>query len=353
CSKHMIGDRSRLRNFVRNFIEIVKFGNDHFGAIIGYSKHMTGDRSRLRNFVRNFIKTVKFENDHFGAIIGYGDYVVGDTVISRVKFLKSKDETPEFVIKFLKQMQVGLNKTVRCICTDNGTEFLTEYYENVRIFHQKSVSRTPCRMALSKDKTKLLHCLLHPKRFLIHTRHNKTPYELVHAKKPNLTFFYVFGALCYLTNDSEDLRKLQPTADFGIVVGYAPSRKGPAPTFLTPGKISSGLVPDPVPGAPYVPLSNKDLEMLFQPMFDEYLKPSRVKRPVSPTLAVPVPVNTVSTPSSTTIDYDAPYNLFAPVDHDPFINMFPLKPSSEASSSGDVSLAASTYVTQTHYHLEK
>nr|GEY73366.1 retrovirus-related Pol polyprotein from transposon TNT 1-94 [Tanacetum cinerariifolium] len=110
---------------------------------------------------------------------------------------------------------------------------------------------------------------------------------------------------------------------------------GPAPTFLTPGKISSGLVPDPVPGAPYVPLSNKDLEMLFQPMFDEYLKPSRVKRPVSPTLAVPVPVNTVSTPSSTTIDYDAPYNLFAPVDHDPFINMFPLKPSSEASSSGD------------------
>ncbi|GKF13900.1 hypothetical protein Tco_0055362, partial [Tanacetum coccineum] len=34
-------------------------------------------------------------------------------------------------------------------------------------------------------------------RSLIHTRHNKTPYELVHDKKPDLTFFLVFGALCY------------------------------------------------------------------------------------------------------------------------------------------------------------
>nr|GEZ49237.1 copia protein [Tanacetum cinerariifolium] len=63
-------------------------------------------------------------------------------------------------------------------------------------------------------------------RSLIHTRHHKTPYELVHNKKPNLTFFRVFGALCYPTNNSEDLENIQPTADIGIFVGYAPSRKG-------------------------------------------------------------------------------------------------------------------------------
>nr|GEW95539.1 retrovirus-related Pol polyprotein from transposon TNT 1-94 [Tanacetum cinerariifolium] len=63
-------------------------------------------------------------------------------------------------------------------------------------------------------------------RYLIHTRHHKTPYELMHDKKPDLTFFTVFGALCYPTNDSQDLGKLQPTADTGIFVGYAPSRKG-------------------------------------------------------------------------------------------------------------------------------
>nr|GEY88366.1 hypothetical protein [Tanacetum cinerariifolium] len=41
-----------------------------------------------------------------------------------VKFLRSKDETSEFIIKFLKQIPVGLNKTVRFIRTDNGTEFV-------------------------------------------------------------------------------------------------------------------------------------------------------------------------------------------------------------------------------------
>ncbi|GJT56091.1 retrovirus-related pol polyprotein from transposon TNT 1-94 [Tanacetum coccineum] len=64
-----------------------------------------------------------------------------------VKFLRLKDETPWFIIKFLKKIQVGLNKTVRYIRIDNGTEFvnhvLTKYYESVGIFHQKSVPRTP------------------------------------------------------------------------------------------------------------------------------------------------------------------------------------------------------------------
>nr|GEY04317.1 integrase, catalytic region, zinc finger, CCHC-type, peptidase aspartic, catalytic [Tanacetum cinerariifolium] len=49
------------------------------------SKHMTGDRSRLLNFVKKFTETVRFGNDHFGAIMGYGDYVVSESVISRAQ----------------------------------------------------------------------------------------------------------------------------------------------------------------------------------------------------------------------------------------------------------------------------
>ncbi|GJZ88205.1 retrovirus-related pol polyprotein from transposon TNT 1-94 [Tanacetum coccineum] len=62
-------------------------------------------------------------------------------------------------------------------------------------------------------------------RSLICKRHNKTPYEFLHDKKPDLTYFYVFGALCYPTNDSEDLGKLKPKADIGIFVSYAPAKK--------------------------------------------------------------------------------------------------------------------------------
>ncbi|GJR98681.1 retrovirus-related pol polyprotein from transposon TNT 1-94 [Tanacetum coccineum] len=170
-----------------------------------------------------------------------------------VKFLRSKDETPEFVTNFLKQIQVGLNKTVRFIRTDNGTEFvnqvMSEYYEGVGIFHQKSVPRTPQQNGVVERRNRTLveaarTMMIFSKapmflwaeavatacytqnRSLIHTRHNKTPYELVHDKKPDLTFFRVFGALCYPANDSENLGKFQAKADIGIFVGYAPSRKG-------------------------------------------------------------------------------------------------------------------------------
>ncbi|GJW03820.1 retrovirus-related pol polyprotein from transposon TNT 1-94 [Tanacetum coccineum] len=77
-----------------------------------------------------------------------------------VKFLRSKDETPEFVINFLKQIQVGLNKTVRYIRTDNGTEFvnqvMSKYYEGVGIFHQKSVLRTLQQNGVVERRTRTL-----------------------------------------------------------------------------------------------------------------------------------------------------------------------------------------------------
>ncbi|GJU66589.1 retrovirus-related pol polyprotein from transposon TNT 1-94 [Tanacetum coccineum] len=156
---------------------------------------------------------------------------------------------------------------------------------------------------------------------------------------------------------------------------------GPAPTFLMPGQINSGLVPNPVPAAPFVPPINKELQILFQTMFNKYLKPPRAERPVSPAPAVSVPVNSAGTPSSTTIDQDAPSpshspsssalqspslhqgvavestlmedNPFAPVDNDPFINVFAAEPTFEASSSEDLSSAESPYVTQILHHFKK
>nr|GFA15159.1 retrovirus-related Pol polyprotein from transposon TNT 1-94 [Tanacetum cinerariifolium] len=64
-----------------------------------------------------------------------------------VKFLRTKDKTPEVIIKLIKRLQVRLNKPVRNIRTNNGTEFvnrhLIQYYESVGNSHQKSVPRTP------------------------------------------------------------------------------------------------------------------------------------------------------------------------------------------------------------------
>ncbi|GJX07286.1 hypothetical protein Tco_0195218 [Tanacetum coccineum] len=53
---------------------------------------------------------------------------------------------------------------------------------------------------------------------MIRRRHGKTPYELLHDKPPDLSYLHVFGALCYPTNDSENLGKLQPKADIALEV---------------------------------------------------------------------------------------------------------------------------------------
>ncbi|GKC78547.1 hypothetical protein Tco_1129321 [Tanacetum coccineum] len=84
-------------------------------------------------------------------------------------------------------------------------------------------------------------------------------------------------------------------------------------------------------------------------MFDEYIEPPRAERPVSPAPAVPVPVNSAGVASGSTIIEDNP---FAPVDNNPFVNVFASEPSSEASSSGDVS-SEESHVTQPHHHLGK
>ncbi|GKA72833.1 retrovirus-related pol polyprotein from transposon TNT 1-94 [Tanacetum coccineum] len=121
-------------------------------------------------------------------------------------------------------------------------------------------------------------------------------------------------------------------------------------SLLTPGQISSGIIPNPVLAAPYATLTNKELEILFQPMFDEYLEPPRVERLVSPATAVQVLVISAGVAAGSTIIEDNP---FAHASNDPFVNVFALEPSFEASSSGDVYSAESTYVTQPHHHLRK
>ncbi|GKE59870.1 retrovirus-related pol polyprotein from transposon TNT 1-94 [Tanacetum coccineum] len=257
--------------------------------------------------------------------------------------------------------------------TDNGSEFvnqtLREYYEKVGISHETSIARSPQQNGVVKRRNRMLieaarTMLIYAKAPLflcaeavattcytqncsmIILRHGKTPYELLHNKPPDLSFLHVFGALCYPTNDSENLGKLQPKADIGIFIGYAPTKKafryynrrtrriiktihvdfdeliamasehnssGPALHDMTPATISSGLVPNPPPSTPIVPPSRNDWDLLFQPMFDELLNPSpSVDLPtlefIAPILEVvaPEPVVSTGSPSSTTVDQDAP-----------------------------------------------
>ncbi|GKD04858.1 putative ribonuclease H-like domain-containing protein [Tanacetum coccineum] len=58
-------------------------------------------------------------------------------------------------------------------------------------------------------------------RSLFIPRHEKTPYHIINGRKLSVKFFHIFGSLCYIVKDSENLDKMKETGDACIFVGYS------------------------------------------------------------------------------------------------------------------------------------
>nr|GEV25641.1 retrovirus-related Pol polyprotein from transposon TNT 1-94 [Tanacetum cinerariifolium] len=128
---------------------------------------------------------------------------------------------------------------------------------------------------------------------------------------------------------------------------------GLEPNLLTLGQISSGLVPNPVLISPYVPPTNKDLEILFQPMFDEYLEPPIQDAPSTSHSLSSLEAQSPILHQGVAVGPTIKDNPFAHNDNDPFVHVFAPEPSFKESSSGDVCLAESNQVIQLRNHLRK
>nr|GFB83180.1 retrovirus-related Pol polyprotein from transposon TNT 1-94 [Tanacetum cinerariifolium] len=154
---------------------------------------------------------------------------------------------------------------------------------------------------------------------IIHRRFNKTPYELINGRKPNISFLNVFGALCYPKNDREDIGKLGAKGDIGFFIRYSAdscayriynrwtkkimetmnvsfdelsamtfeqSSSKPGLQCMTSGQISSGL---DITYAPSTITKQQptegELDSLFEAMYDDYFggQPSATVENVSPT----------------------------------------------------------------------
>nr|GEY33728.1 copia protein [Tanacetum cinerariifolium] len=58
-------------------------------------------------------------------------------------------------------------------------------------------------------------------RSLVILRHEKTPYHIINDQKPSVKFFHIFGSLCYIIRDGENLDKMKGKCDACIFVGYS------------------------------------------------------------------------------------------------------------------------------------
>nr|GEZ37467.1 hypothetical protein [Tanacetum cinerariifolium] len=298
CSKHMTGNLKLLINFVENFLGTVKFRNDQIAPILGYgdlgNDLLTGSRetdlysiilqdsncpnpislmakatssqawlwhrhhlcsscelgkakrksfhTKLTPSSKRWLQLLHMDlcgpmrvasiNGKRYVLVILDDY----SRYSWTHFLRSKDETPEVLIDFIRLVQRGLQAQVRVVRTDKGMKFLNqtlyEYFDAEGIHHQTSVARTPkqngvverqnrtvveaARTMLSAAKVPLFFwaeaiattCFTQNGSLVI-PRHDKTPYHIINDRKPSVKFFHFFGTICYIVRDGENLDKMK------------------------------------------------------------------------------------------------------------------------------------------------
>ncbi|GJY75014.1 retrovirus-related pol polyprotein from transposon TNT 1-94 [Tanacetum coccineum] len=175
--------------------------------------------------------------------------------------------------------------------------------------------------------------------------------SLINPKLKTLTrrnYIFAYGsvwpnacgnALCYPTNDNDDLGKLDVKADISTFVGYVPAKKafgiynkrtwkiietihvtfdelttmaskqfssGPGLHSMTPATSCSRLVPNPVSHQPCIPPPRDYWDRLFQTMLDEYFTPPSITVSLVQEAAAPRAMVLADSPVSTSIDQDAP-----------------------------------------------
>nr|GEV73602.1 integrase, catalytic region, zinc finger, CCHC-type, peptidase aspartic, catalytic [Tanacetum cinerariifolium] len=344
-------------------------------------------------------QTVRFGNDHFRAIIGYGDYVIGDSLISTVYYVEGMGHNLFSVGQFCDfDLEVAFRKHT-CFFRDldgvdlikgtYGTNLYTISVEDMmrssficllskasknkswlwhhRLNHlnfdtisdlaRKDLVRGLPRLKFEKDHLcsacqlgKSKKYALKPKTVntimeVLHTLHmdlcGQMRVQSINGKKFILVIIddYSWFTLVKFLRTKDETPEAK--ADIRFFVGYTPDYKGyqiynkrtrkimetihvtfneltrqmapdhissgPTTKLLTPGYISSGLVQNSFSLTPYVPPSKKYYEILFQQLFDEYFNPPpRAISPVSIAVAALRAVDSASSPLSTSIDQYVP-----------------------------------------------
>nr|GEX75670.1 integrase, catalytic region, zinc finger, CCHC-type, peptidase aspartic, catalytic [Tanacetum cinerariifolium] len=439
CSKHMTGNLKLLINFVEKFLGTVKFGNYQIAPSLGYGDLVQGavtvkrvyyveglnhnffsvgqfcdadlevafrkSTCYIRDLKGNDVLTGSRGTNMYSITLQYTNspnpiYLMAKATSSQAwswhrhlshlnfdtinllskndivaSFLRSKDETPEVLIDFLRLFQRGHQAQVRIVQTDKGTEFLNQtlhvYFAAEGILHQTSVARTPkqngvvkrqnrtlveaARTMLSAAKVPLFFwaeatattCFTQ-NRSLVIPRPEKIPYHIINDRKPSVKFFYIFGSLCYIVRDGENLDKMKGKGDACIFVGYSTQSRAyrvfnkrtrvivetihvnfdelrqmasdhvssdPAPECQRMALEHDSLSLDPqcqenVTQADKTVTTSNELDLLFSQMFDELLNGSSKvisKSSVVSTTDAPnqlqqqhtTPLNTYRTPTST------------------------------------------------------
>ncbi|GJV40187.1 ribonuclease H-like domain-containing protein [Tanacetum coccineum] len=199
------------------------------------------------NLVRD-LPLKRFENDQTVACLKASNIRAS----CKDQVLLTKDETSEILKNFIKEIENLVDKKVKIIRSDNGTEFknhvMDEFCREKGIKREYSVARTPQQNGVAERKNRTLieaartmladsklpttfwaeavstACYVQ-NRVLVVKPHNKTPYELFRGIKPAIGFMKPFGCHVTILNTLDKLGKFDGKSDEGFFVGYSLSSK--------------------------------------------------------------------------------------------------------------------------------
>ncbi|WVZ60555.1 hypothetical protein U9M48_010561 [Paspalum notatum var. saurae] len=166
-------------------------------------------------------------------------------------FLGDKSETPDKFKIFAKRAQREFGLNIVKVRSDNGSEFknykVDDWCDEEGIKHEFSATYTPQQNGVVERKNKTLITLARAmlddygtsedfwaeaintachasNRVYLHRLLGKTPYELLIGRKPNISYFRVFGCKCFIYKKKR-LGKFEKRCDVGFFVGYASNSK--------------------------------------------------------------------------------------------------------------------------------
>nr|GEV74868.1 zinc finger BED domain-containing protein RICESLEEPER 2-like [Tanacetum cinerariifolium] len=211
---------------------------------LGYINFKNINKLVKDNLVRS-LPSKRFENDQ--TCIAY-------LKEKQHKASSSKDETSGILKKFITKIENVVDKKVKVIRCDNGSEFknsvMNDFYAMKGIRREFSVARTPQQNGVAERRNKTLieatrtmladsklpitfwaeaintACYVQ-NRVLVVKPHNKTYYELFRGRTPALSFMRPFGCHVTIINTLDHLDKFDGKSDNGFFVGYSLNSNGP------------------------------------------------------------------------------------------------------------------------------
>nr|GEZ84184.1 retrovirus-related Pol polyprotein from transposon TNT 1-94 [Tanacetum cinerariifolium] len=327
---------------------------------------MTENLKLLINFVWKFLGTFHFGNDHIAAILGFSNLQWGNILITKVYFVEGLGHNLFSVGQFCdsdleswlwhqrlshlnfdtindlakNDLVPGLpkfkyHKEHLCSSCEKGKSKrashppkpVPNFRQRLHLLHMDlcgpmriaSINGKRNRTLVEAARTMLI-CSRAPlflwaeaiatayftqNRSIVHRHFNKTSYELINGRKPDISFLHVFGALCYPKNDREDIGKLGAKGDIGFFIGYSADScafrvynrrtkkimetmnvsfnelsamafeqcsSNPGLQSMTFGQISSGLDLTYAPSTITTQQPTEvELDLLFEAMYDDYI----------------------------------------------------------------------------------